>query len=184
MRRFHVPFIHLVALVWVCLKRHLKENRKWKSHIQQLATWTMKSCSHTWNIKLTKKGLSFSCTTSSSWGILLVTLGFLKKNNNVENRSMAIKKIKLKNTTQSQFFGKVWYSHCNKRKEQWKNECQRWEIYLLLFTKYNKIKTIPLFFPPWWMGHYNRLCMYHEVYQQLVVIFVVTSRICITEYLQ
>ena len=30
------------------------------------------------------------------------------------------------------------------------------------------------------MGHYNMLCMYHEVYQQLVVIFVVTSRICIT----
>ena len=141
MHRLHVPSIHLVTLVWVCLKRHLKENRKWKSHIQQLATWTIKSCSHTWNIKLTKKGLSFSCTTSSSWGILLVTLGFLKKIRNIENRSVWIKKIKYKNTTRSRFSGKVWYARCNKRKELRKNECQRREIYLLLFTKCDKIKT-------------------------------------------
>ena len=100
-----------------------------------------KSCSHTWNIKLTKKGLSFSCTTSSSWGILLVTLGFLKKIRNIENRSVWIKKIKYKNTTRSRFSGKVWYARCNKRKELWKNECQRREIYLLLFTKCDKIKT-------------------------------------------
>ena len=86
------------------------------------------------------------------------------------------------NTTRSRFSGKVWYAHCKKIKEQWKNECQRREIYLLLFTKYTKIRTVPRFFPPWWMGHYNMLCMCHKVYQQLVVIFVVTSS-CVTEYL-
>ena len=129
----------------------------------------MKSCSHTWNIKLTKKGLSFSCTTSSSWGILLVTLGFLKKIRNIENRSVWIKKIKYKNTTRSRFSGKVWYARCNKSKELRKNECQRREINLLLLQNVIKLKRI---LSAIMMGLCNRWCMYHEVYQQLVVIFV------------
>ena len=100
-----------------------------------------KSCSHTWNIKLTKKGLSFSCTTSSSWGILLVTLGFLKKIRNIENRSVWIKKIKYKNTTRSRFSGKVWYARCNKKKiatEEWMSAPRN---ILAPFTKCDKIKT-------------------------------------------
>ena len=105
----------------------------------------------------------FSCTTSSSWGILLVTFSFLKKMKNIENRSMRVEKIKYKNTTWLRLSGKCWYAHCNKKKSDGRMNVSAEKCTSSSLQNVIKLKQYRVSFRhnEW---SFKMLCMCHEVY--------------------